>query len=108
MIIQRLVQSYTSNNESLNELLFNSACTICGANGGLVLTDETIYNLEKTFKELMLRFGAWNMALSCLHLIILNCANCTYIHVNKLHCLVHIHALHFIGCCPCSDQTGVS
>ena len=39
-----LVQSYSSNNESLTQYLLDN--TLCGANGGLVLTEETIHNLE--------------------------------------------------------------
>ena len=44
MIIQRLWLLNTSNNESLTQLLLDN--TPFGANGGLVLTEETIYNLE--------------------------------------------------------------
>ena len=38
---ETFVQSYISNNESLTRFLFVS--TQCGANGGLVLTEKTIY-----------------------------------------------------------------
>ena len=46
------VQSYISNNERLTHLLLDS--TVYGANGSLVLIEETIYRLEKTFKKMVL------------------------------------------------------